>query len=112
MKIDAEGIGQRILALPVPARNYENMLAGETGVLFLAEAPLVVRESDSQNLKVTLQRFDLSKRKVEKFLDEANDFTVSFDGKKMLYQRESSGRSREPRSRRRPTANPSPARGR
>ena len=87
MKIDAEGIGQRILALPVPARNYENMLAGETGVLFLAEAPLVVRESDSQNLKVTLQRFDLSKRKVEKFLDEANDFTVSFDGKKILYRK-------------------------
>ena len=87
VKIDAEGIGQRILALPVPARNYVNMLPGKTGMLFLAEAPLVVRESDFENLKVTVQRFDLSKRKVEKFLDEANDFAVSFDGEKILYRK-------------------------
>ncbi len=87
VKIDAEGIGQRILALPIPARNYLNMRAGKTGVLFLAEAPLVVRESDFENLKVTVQKFDLSKRKVEKFLDEANDFAVSFDGEKMLYRK-------------------------
>ena len=87
VKIDADGIGQRILALPVPARNYVNMLRGKTGVLFLAEAPLVVRETDFENLKLTVQKFDLSKRKVEKFLDEANDFVVSFDGEKILYRK-------------------------
>ena len=63
------------------------MLPGKTGVLFLTEAPLVVRESDFENLKVTVQRFDLSKRKVEKFLDEVNDFAVSFDGEKILYRK-------------------------
>src|SRR5262249_51812785 len=68
VKIDPDGIGQRILALPAPARNYVNMLPGKSGVVFLAEAPLVVRESDFANLKITVQRFDLSKRKVEKFL--------------------------------------------
>jgi len=88
VKIDPDGIGQRILALPVPARHYVNMLPGKTGVVFLAEAPLVVREGDSENLKVTLHRFDLRKRKVEKFLEEANDFAVSFDGEKMLYRKE------------------------
>jgi tricorn protease len=87
VKIDADGIGQRILALPIPARNYVNMLPGKTGVLFLSEAPLVVRESDFENLKVTVQKFDLSKRKVEKFLDDTNDFAVSFDGEKMLYRK-------------------------
>jgi tricorn protease len=87
VKIDPDEIGQRILALPVPARNYVNMLPGKTGVLFLAEAPLVVRESEFENLKVTVQKFDLSKRKVEKFLDDANDFAVSFDGEKILYRK-------------------------
>ena len=87
VKVDADGIGQRILALPVPARNYVSMLPGKTGVLFLAEAPLVVRESDFENLKITVQRFDLSKRKVEKFLDDVNDFAVSFDGEKILYRK-------------------------
>ena len=87
VKVDADGIGQRILALPVPARNYVNMLPGKTGVLFLAEAPLVVRESDFDNLKVTVQRFDLSKRKVEKFLDDVNDVAVSSDGEKILYRK-------------------------
>jgi tricorn protease len=48
VKIDADGIGQRILALPIPARNYVNMLAGKSGVLFLAEAPIVVRENDAR----------------------------------------------------------------
>ena len=87
VKIDAEGIGQRILALPVPARNYVKMTAGKSGVLFLGEAPLVIRESDSDNLKVTVQRFDLSKRKVEKFLDDTNDFAVSADGEKILFRK-------------------------
>jgi tricorn protease len=87
VKVDADGIGQRILALPIPARNYQSMLPGKTGVLFLTEAPLVVREEDSENLKVTVQKFDLAKRKVEKFLDDTNDFAVSFDGEKVLYRK-------------------------
>ena len=87
MKIDLDGIGQRILALPVPARNYGSMLGGKSGVLFLAESPLIIREGDYENLKQTIQRFDLEKRKVEKFLDEANAFAVSFDGEKLLYRK-------------------------
>jgi tricorn protease len=87
VKIDADGIGQRVLALPIPARNYVSMLGGKTGVLFLGEAPIVVRENDAPNLKVIVQKFDLSKRKVEKFLDEANDYAVSFDGEKILYRK-------------------------
>ena len=37
VKIDIEGIGQRILSLPIPAKNYSNMLSGKSGILFLAE---------------------------------------------------------------------------
>ncbi|MGA2345652.1 MAG: PDZ domain-containing protein, partial [Candidatus Sulfotelmatobacter sp.] len=87
VKIDIDGIGQRILALPIPAKNYSNMLAGKSGILFLAEAPLVVTEEDFPNINQTIQKFDLSKRKVDKLIDEVNDFAVSFDGEKILYRK-------------------------
>jgi tricorn protease len=87
VKIDIEGIGQRILSLPIPAKNYLNMLSGKSGILFLAEGPMVITEDDYPNIGQTLQKFDLSKRKVDKFMDDVNDFTVSFDGEKILYRK-------------------------
>ena len=87
VKIDLEGIGQRILSLPIPARNYVNMLSGKSGILFLQEAPNVVTEDEQQNLATTIQKFDLSKRKVEKWIEEVNDYAVSFDGEKILYRK-------------------------
>ena len=87
VKVDLDGIGQRILALPVPARNYVNLLAGKTGILFLSEGPMVITEDDWENLPQTIQKFDLSKRKTDKFLDEVNDITIDFDGGKLLYRK-------------------------
>ncbi|MBZ5680789.1 MAG: PDZ domain-containing protein [Acidobacteriia bacterium] len=87
VKIDLDGISQRIVSLPIPAKNYANMLSGKSGILFLAEAPAVITEDDQQNLTSTIQKFDLSKRKVDKFLEEVNDFTISYDGEKLLYRK-------------------------
>ncbi len=87
VKIDIEGIGQRILSLPIPAKNYLNMLPGKSGILFLAEGPQVITDEDQPNVNQTVQKFDLSKRKVDKLLEEVNDFTVSFDGEKILYRK-------------------------
>jgi tricorn protease len=88
VKIDVDGILQRILALPIPAKNYVNMLPGKSGILFLSEGPMVVASDDENpNVNQTIQKFDLSKRKVDKFLDEVNDFAVSFDGEKILYRK-------------------------
>jgi tricorn protease len=87
VKIDVEGISQRILALPIPAKNYLNLLAGKSGILFLQEGPSVLTEEDYGNLGTTIQKFDLSKRKVDKWIDEVNDYTVSFDGEKILYRK-------------------------
>jgi tricorn protease len=39
VKIDLANIGQRILALPIAARDYRGMLAGKEGILFLIENP-------------------------------------------------------------------------
>jgi tricorn protease len=87
VKIDFEGMSQRILSLPVPGKNYVNLLAGKSGILFLAEAPMVITEDDQPNVSLTIQKFDLSKRKVDKFLEDVNDGTISFDGEKILYRK-------------------------
>jgi len=87
VKIDLDGILQRILALPIPPRNYVNLLGGKSGILFVSEGPMVVTEDDQENLSQTIQKFDLSKRKVDKFLEDVNDYAVTFDGEKILYRK-------------------------
>jgi tricorn protease len=87
VKIDIDGIGQRIVSLPIPAKNYFSMVAGKSGILFLSEGPLVVTEEDFPNVSQTIQKFDLTKRKVDKVMEDINDFTVSFDGEKLLYRK-------------------------
>ena len=87
VKLDIENIGQRILSLPIPAKNYLNMLPGKTGILYLSEGPLVITEDDQPNVSQTIQKFDLSKRKVDKVLEDVNDYAVSFDGEKILYRK-------------------------
>jgi len=87
VKIDLEGIDQRILALPIASKNYVNMLSGKSGILFLSEGPIVQTNDDGPELNQTIQKFDLSKRKVDKFLEDINDYTISFDGEKILYRK-------------------------
>jgi tricorn protease len=87
VKIDIDGIQQRILSLPIPGKNYVNLLPGKTGILFLAEGPMVFTEENQENPGLTLQKFDLSKRKVDKFIDDISDFTISHDGEKILYRK-------------------------
>jgi tricorn protease len=86
VEIEFEGLSQRILAMPIPARNYYGLAAGKTGVLYLAEGPQV--EVRNGPPKFTLQRFDLKTRKTEKILDGISDFHLSENGEKMLYSRD------------------------
>lgn len=87
VRVDIENIGHRILALPIPPKNYLGLQAGKSGVLFIPEGPMVITEEDSENLQQTLHRFDLAKRKVDRFLDEVNDFAVSANGEKLMYRK-------------------------
>jgi len=86
VKFDLEGISQRILALPIPAKNYLGLSSGKSGILFLAEGPMVLT-GDQEGLTETIQKFDLSKRKVEKWIEDVHDYSVSFDGGKILYRK-------------------------
>ena len=83
--IDFENIGQRIVALPIPARNYTRLRAGTNGILYLSEGPAVVNAGEPESYN--LHRFDLEKRKTEKILDDVKAFALSADGEKMLYRK-------------------------
>jgi tricorn protease len=87
--IDLAGIGNRILSLPIPARNYVDLAVGKTGVLFLAEGAAVGRASDEDAPPIrSLSRFTLEKRQTEELLGGGlTGFKVSFDGEKLLYLR-------------------------
>jgi len=84
VSIDFENLSQRILALPIPERNYQGLTAGKEGILYLVEGPLL--ESGDGPAKLMVQRFDLKTRKTEKVLDGIQDFVLSENGEKMLYR--------------------------
>jgi tricorn protease len=78
VRIDFEGINQRILALDVPVRSYGSLEAGEEGVIFYLEQ--VQNEPAAK-----LHRYKLEDRKAEEVLSGVADYAVSADGKKLLY---------------------------
>jgi tricorn protease len=88
--IDLADIGNRILSLPVPSRNYTDAAVGKTGVLFLAEGAPVGRSTDQGTPIRALWRFTLEKRQTEQVLSGISAFKTSFDGDKLFYAKEDS----------------------
>jgi tricorn protease len=86
VKIDPDNIEQRILALPIPARGYTDLIAGKAGVLFLIEAPFAAGPSEGPGGGPTLHKFELKTRKTEKVLEGIRAFELSANGEKMLYR--------------------------
>jgi tricorn protease len=87
--IDLAGIDDRILALPIPPRNYIGLKVGKTGVLFLAEGKPAGRSSSEEGPPIrSLWRFTTEKRQTEEVLSNLSGATLSFDGEKLLYSRE------------------------
>jgi tricorn protease len=86
--IDLADIGNRILSLPIPSRNYSELAVGKSGVLFLAEGPPVGRSAEDPGSPIrALWRFTTEKRQTEEILSGLTNFKVSFNGEKLFYQR-------------------------
>jgi tricorn protease len=83
VKIDFGNISQRILALPIPARNYDRLLAGKTHLLYLLEGAIV---NDSGPVGRIVHKFDVCTRKTDKLLDNIGGFFISANGEKALYE--------------------------
>jgi tricorn protease len=75
--VDVEGIAQRMVRLPMPARDYAGVMAGKAGTLFAFEV-------GNQNPNV-VHKLDIVNRKSEKFIEGAGGFTLSDDASKALY---------------------------
>lgn len=79
VRIDPEGLMQRIVALDLPARNYVGLLAGPANSVF-------VLESVPNQPGVTLHKYDLDKAKAEEFGTGLQSGVTSSDGSHLLYR--------------------------
>ena len=77
VKIDAEGLDQRILALPTPEGNYSNLRAGPEGTVLFVKRD---KEGESE-----LASFSLESRETTSMLSKVNQFAVTPDGKNLMY---------------------------
>src|SRR5204862_4543103 len=82
VRIDLNGISQRILAVNVPAGDYSNLTSGAAGSFFYTE-PFVPGTPGT----LRLQRYQLKDRAAAPFLDGSiRSYSISADKKKLLYQ--------------------------
>src|SRR5262249_42769540 len=88
VRIDFDGIDQRIVALPIPPRNFIGLAVGKAGTVDLIELPPQGAHGTPNPFgpALTLHKFDLEKRKFDKVLDGISAFDVSFNGEKMLFR--------------------------
>ena len=84
VKIDLEGILQRILAVPMPARRYVDLQTGEAGTL-LAVAPDAPLPGSPFPQGSSVHRFDLKERRADVVVSGVDAFEMARSGKKYLY---------------------------
>ncbi|MCD6354937.1 MAG: PDZ domain-containing protein, partial [Prolixibacteraceae bacterium] len=70
--IDFKGVNNRIIALPLPGGNYQNLMAVDGGVLYIS--------------KGKLKKYNIEEQKEEDILDQVSQAMVTADGKSFLYR--------------------------
>ncbi|HEX6097988.1 MAG TPA: PDZ domain-containing protein [Thermoanaerobaculia bacterium] len=83
VKVDLDGLTQRIVAFPLEAAGYQNLQVGKTGELYYLRAPRGLNRFNSDE-GGSLHRYSLEKRKDESLLDDAAAYEISRDAKKVL----------------------------
>ncbi|HKV40995.1 MAG TPA: PDZ domain-containing protein, partial [Blastocatellia bacterium] len=89
VRIDLEGLDQRIIALPIPSLNFLDLQEGKPGTVYLLELPPSgpLDAGGAQGPpRLTLHKFDLEKRKFDKVIEGISFFKVSYNGEKILYR--------------------------
>ena len=93
VQIDFDGLPQRILAIPgVPAREYSKLKAGVAGTVFYLQSGGSGDDDGAGGSSIV--RYRLSDRRAASFVSSAADFTVSADGRKLLYRTGGGGAGR------------------
>ena len=89
VRIDFENVGQRILAVSIPAGDYSDLSAGPAGTFFYSEPILTVSQQGPPSRR--LQRFQIKDRAAAPFLEGIRSYSLSNDKKKLLYQGSAGG---------------------
>ncbi|MFG6413538.1 PDZ domain-containing protein [Roseateles sp. DC23W] len=88
VRIDFDGLMDRLVALPLAERNYDSLAVGADGALFYLQRPQpgVSNESPQAERHATaeLWRYDLEERKAKRIKDGVAAFSLSGDHKKLL----------------------------
>lgn len=82
-RIDLDGIRQRILNVPMPARVYRGLAAGVEGTFYTIETPPVA-DVATPGGPPTIRKFDLGSKKDSVFFTGAQGFAISANGQHML----------------------------
>jgi tricorn protease len=78
LKIETDGLQDRIISLPIEAGNYTNLAVGDSGEVFYIVRPSIPSGSSK------LHKYSLKDRKDEEIM-EVDSYIISADRKKMLY---------------------------
>ncbi|MCC3290751.1 S41 family peptidase [Arthrobacter sp. zg-Y1110] len=97
VQVDAERIGDRLIAVPVPQGRYEKLRAAEGGLLWQSSDIYGVTgdgraSAADRDPAARLERFDLEKKDVSVLVAALDDFEVSGDGTKVVLKHEGSVR--------------------
>lgn len=94
VRIDFEGLQQRIVVVPgVAERDYTSLAAGPAGTVFFLEPVPAIGTAGGAGAGGgnALHRFQLSSRRAQLFAAGVAQFTVSADGRKLLYRANGQG---------------------
>ncbi|MEW9553108.1 PDZ domain-containing protein [Nonomuraea sp. NPDC050783] len=84
-EVDPEGIGSRVVPVPVPAGRYGNLRTAKDALLWLRH-PLAGQLGDGSDAphEIVLERYDLKKRARSELGREIRSFEVSGDGTRLV----------------------------
>jgi len=91
--LDADGIEERVTAVPVPTGRASALQAAKEGLLWLETPPAGLLGEDragdaADPVRPRLQRYDFAKRKDLTLADQVDGFAVTGDGKRVLVRDE------------------------
>ena len=86
-RIDFDGLQQRIVVVPgIVERDYTSLIAGPAGSVFFLESVPASGTANGSTAGNALHRFQLSTRRAQLFVSGVAQYTVSADGRKLLYR--------------------------
>ena len=87
VRVDLEGIAERIEALPVPAANYRSLAAGDDAIYFLDGESGDFNRFEYRSLPArSLQAFDLEDREVRTVVSKVDAYNLAANGRHLVWR--------------------------